>query len=78
MGRLVIIACAAALLVFWGEANAAFDDDDNSGFKVTVKSLPFFGDEDEDDSYQYNDYDDPSDTEYTYDATGRKVPVRTD
>ena len=78
MVRLTLIVIAAAVLAASGLAHAEFKDEDNSGFKVTVKSLPFFNEEGEEESPRYDDYDDASEKEYTYDATGRKVPVRTD
>jgi hypothetical protein len=81
------IACVILLSASVGAAAfakacfcAGFDDNGDSGFKVTVKSMPFLSDdEDEPDRPRsYDDYNDFSEKEYTYDATGRRVPVATE
>ena len=75
---LACLACMAALPAACG-ATTDFRQDDSGGVKFTMKSLPFFDDEESDGSGEIsrgNEYD-PEDEEYTTDAVGRKVPVRT-
>jgi hypothetical protein len=73
---------SAAILVvcvfFAGASYAAFDDNDQGRMKFSFDSLPLFGDSAKDrDCGARQVPDDHEDDEYTYDVTGRKVPVRT-
>lgn len=70
-----VLVCAT----FCGAASADdFGRDDSGSFKFTMTSLPFFGDDREEDgtsaARQSSAYDD---AEYTTDSIGRRVPVRT-
>lgn len=55
-----------------------FGGGQDGGWKVSLDSLPLFGDSSEEESGggSAQEYAEP--TEYTYDATGRKVPVSTE
>ncbi len=75
-----ILQALLAMILCSGSASAA-EDDWKSGdgcWKMSLDSLPLFGDssEEKSDSAGAGEYVEP--TEYTVDATGRKVPVKTE
>ena len=75
-----VLQALLAMILCCGIASAAEDDwkSGNGCWKMSLDSLPLFGDrsEDESGSAGAGEYVEP--TEYTVDATGRKVPVRTE
>ena len=78
MRLIFVISFALAVFFFPGIVSAADSPqkDDGGSFKFNFDSVPFFDEEKESAVRQEKPEDEP--TEYTYDATGRKVPVRTE
>jgi hypothetical protein len=74
----LMLLLAAAMLLVCAPGHAA-DCDDGGRIKFSFDSLPLLGNSDKsaDSASEYVD-DTPENERYTYDAMGRKVPVRTD
>jgi len=73
-----LIAVMSVLLFVCGVSYPAGNDDEG-GFKFRLDSLPFFNDSKEEPDRPPVVEDDYTDEEkYRVDATGRKVPVRTE
>ncbi|MCM8790464.1 MAG: hypothetical protein NC938_02035 [Candidatus Omnitrophica bacterium] len=76
---MVKIATLAVMVcfVFFASFAGAAEDDKGTGFGLSFSSIPFLSDSEDDRGETFaQEYEEP--TEYTYDATGRKVPVRTE
>ncbi|MBP7056434.1 MAG: hypothetical protein KBB52_06255 [Candidatus Omnitrophica bacterium] len=75
-----VLALFSVIIIVPAKADS-FDlrRDDSGGMKVSLTSLPFLSDEEEDreSSKECSSSYDPEDAEYEVDTIGRKVPVRT-
>lgn len=74
----VSFVIAAAMVMLMSGSCAAFEQDDEGRVKFSFSSLPMFGESGGDSGSgerRASDYEEEN--EYTYDAMGRKVPVRT-
>lgn len=76
--RVIIVAVLMAAIAH-ADGHAGVGLNDDGGMKFSFDSLPFLGgSEKECDDSSRGPADCGEPKEYTYDATGRKVPVRTD
>lgn len=76
----VAIVIAIVMMVMCAGSSRAdnFGGGQDGGWKVSLDSLPMFGDSKDEETSGSSGQEYAEPTEYTYDATGRKVPVSTE
>ena len=78
MSKVLSAIVLIAGLTFACPVCGAFEEDDQGRLKFSFDSLPFLGGSDKEGAAgQERAVSDQEEDEYTYDAMGRKVPVRT-